>query len=64
MYDALIEGLQILKKYDISKCPFDIEDGIVVFFNVEYDKMTFEDQDRLEELGFEWDKPFYIYNVD
>lgn len=65
--DQLIEALQILRKYDNPKFPTHCEHDVLLVA-VDPDKVSQEDIDRLEALGFssgkghsDYDGGFYSY---
>ena len=54
----LIEALQILLKYaNDDRCPTHCEhDQLYIGCGIELEKVTKEDIDKLDELGFFWDE--------
>lgn len=55
LMDDLIEALQIFRKYSTAYNPTHCEHDILMIMDVPED---IEEKDRLDELGFHWDKEY------
>lgn len=52
--DDLIEALAILRKYNNSRFPTACEHDIMYFVNIDYNDVSEDDVNRLDELGIFW----------